>query len=271
MTFLDVGQGDCTVIEGPTGRVVVVDGGGRPGTDERDGTDPGARIVVPFLRHRGISTVDLLVATHSDEDHAQGLVAVTERLRVQAALDSGYPGESPPYIRLRDRLRQRRIPVYIARRGDQINLGGGARLEILHPPARPVEAGRSATNNHCIVLRLVYGRARLLLTGDAEEEAEADMLRADGLPLSADLLKVGHHGSRGSTGAAFLSRVAPSLAVISCGANNNYNHPHPELRERLARRGVRVFRTDLQGAITVETDGNRLRVRPMHDRKPGER
>ena len=259
MTFLDVGQGDACVVEGPTGKTVVVDGGGHPGTDERDGDDPGTRVVVPFLRYRGISAVDLLVVTHPDDDHAQGLVAVVERLRVRACLDFGHAGTSSAYGRLRERLRRRDIPVIAARRGQRIDLGGGARIEVVHPAAYPVSGARSETNNNSVVLRVVYGRSAVLLTGDAEQEAEADLL-ASGHTISADLLKIGHHGSRWSTSESFLDRVRPSLAVISCGRENLYNHPHPEVLERLARRGVRVFRTDRQGAVTVETDGDRLRV-----------
>ena len=249
------------MIECPSGRVIVVDGGGHPGSDERDGADPGARVLVPFLRHRGINTVDLVVATHPHDDHVQGLIAVSERLRVRQALDCGYPNPgSPVYARWRDGLRRRGIPLVVSRRGQRINLGGGARLEMLGPPPRVLE-GHSPENNHSVVLRLVYGQARILLTGDAEAEAEADLVRS-GYDLRADLLKVGHHGSRWSSTDAFLDRVAPRIAVISCGRNNAFGHPHAETLERLARRGIRVFRTDREGAITVETNGRTLRVTP---------
>jgi len=262
VTFLDVGQGDGCVIESPTGKIVVVDGGGHPDTDERGGNDPGARVIVPFLRSRGVSAVDLIIATHPHDDHVQGLIAVTERLRVRQALDGGFPGGpgSPIYRRWRDALRRRGVPLVVPRRGQVITLGGGARLEILGPPPR-VLGGHSPENNHSVVLRLVYGRARLLFTGDAESEAETDLL-ASGTDISADLLKIGHHGSRWSSTDAFLDRVTPTLAVISCGRRNGFNHPHPETLERLSHRGVRVFRTDRQGAITVESDGRRLRVTP---------
>lgn len=263
MTFLDVGQGDACVIEGPppARRVVVVDGGGRPGIDERAGGDPGTRIVVPFLRHRGIRTVDLIVPTHPDDDHVQGLIAVVDRLTVRAALVGDFSGDSESYARLRERLQRRRVSVLKAQRGQVIDLSGGARLEVLHPPSPSVAGGLLTANNESIVLRLVYGRARLLLTGDAEWEAEASLLAAR-CDLSADLIKIGHHGSRGSSTTAFLKRVAPTLAVISCGRGNTYRHPHPEVLERLERHGIRVFRTDRDGAVVVETEGTRLRVTP---------
>lgn len=261
VTFLDVGQGDGCVIESPTGRVVVVDGGGRPGADERSGTDPGARVVVPFLRSRGVNTVDLIVATHPHDDHVQGLIAVVDRLRVREALDCGFPDPpSQTYKRYRERLRRRGVPVAVARRGLTIDLGGGASMETLGPPPR-VLSGHSPENNHSVVLRLTFGRARMLLTGDAENEAESDLL-ARGYDLRADVLKIGHHGSRWSSTDPFLNAVAPSIAVISCGRHNVFNHPHAETLARLAARNVRVFRTDQNGAVTVETDGATFRVTP---------
>ena len=256
-----MGQGDGCVIESPTGRVIVVDAGGAPGADERAGTDPGARMVVPFLRSRGISTVDLIVATHPHDDHVQGLVAVVDRLRVREALDCGFPNPpSQTYQRYRERLRRRGVPVAFARRGMKIDLGGGARMEVLGPPPS-VLGGHSPENNHSIILRVVFGRARILLTGDAEQEAEAD-LTARGYDLRADVLKVAHHGSRWSSTDTFLDAVSPSIAVISCGRRNVFGHPHEETLARIAQRNVRVFRTDQNGAVTVETDGTRIRVTP---------
>ena len=196
MTFLDVGQGDGAVIETPSGKIVVVDAGGVPGTDERLGGDPGTRVVVPYLRWRGVSTVDLVVATHPDDDHVQGLSAVTSRLNVRAALDSGLPSPpETPMSRLRDMWARKRVPVRIARRGQRIDLGDGAFLEILHPSEKLLTGTRSDDNNNAIVLRLVYGKARILFTADAEEDAERELLKS-GIDLSADVLKVGHHGSR---------------------------------------------------------------------------
>jgi competence protein ComEC len=264
VTFLDVGQGDAAVIESPTGKVIVVDGGGIPGLDPRFGDDPGSRVVVPFLRSRGISVVDLLVPTHPDDDHVQGLIAVVNQLTVHAALDGNlstvHSADSGSYALLRERLRARRVTVQTARRGQRIDIGGGAVLEILHPTGKPL-GGRSATNNDSIVLRLVYGKARVLLTGDAEEEAENDLL-ASGRDLAADVLKAGHHGSKWSTTDRFLDAVRPSVVVISAGRANRFGHPNREVLSRLERRGIRILRTDRDGAITVQTDGKRIQIIP---------
>ncbi|MES2459576.1 MAG: ComEC/Rec2 family competence protein [Armatimonadota bacterium] len=264
MTFLDVGQGDAAVVECPSGKVVVIDGGGKPGTDETAGGDPGNQVVVPYLRSRGISTVDVLVATHADDDHAQGLNAVAGRLTVRAALINGFPGTSKPYNRLLARLRSRRVPLDIARRGQTLSLGDGVRLQVLSPTDKAILYGRSASNNQSIVLRVIYGKSRFLFTGDAEEEEEKDMLSTKQISLEADVLKIGHHGSRGSSQATFLDAVHPSVAVISAGRKNNFGHPHPEVLSRLRQRGVRVFRTDQQGAITIETDGKQLSIKSVY-------
>ena len=261
VAFLDVGQGDSTIIEGPTGRVVIVDGGGIPGTDERQQSEPGSRVVVPYLQSRGISTVDLIVPTHPDDDHVQGLIAVVNRLDVKGSLVCGYGGESGSYNRLLGLLKTRRVPVYQARRGQTVDLGGGATLEILSPPSYAMESGHSASNNHSIVLRVVYGKSRFLLTGDAEQEAEADVLKS-GRDISADVYKAGHHGSRNSSSPAFLARVRPRVAVVSCGKNNNYGHPHKETLSRFAESRIRVFRTDQSGAIVITTDGKTLHFAP---------
>ena len=259
VTFLDVGQGDAAVIESPTGRVIVVDGGGRSRADTTLGEDPGHRVVVPFLRSRAIGTVDWLIPTHPDDDHVQGLIAVVERLVVRKALVFGHRDESQTYATLLRSLTRRNIPLQTARRGQRIEIGNGAYLEILHPTEHPIDGTRSTSNDNSIVFRLVYGSARILFTGDAEEAAEESLL-ASGQDLSADVLKVGHHGSRWSTTPRFLTAVRPRAAVISAGRNNSFAHPSKEVLERLKDRRVEIFRTDQQGAITVETDGRKVRI-----------
>lgn len=253
VTFLDVGQGDATVIESPTGRIALIDGGGRPGVDERREAEPGRRIVLPFLRSRGIRQVDLMVATHADEDHVQGLIAVTRRLRVGAALEPGLSAGGA-MERLRALWRRRRIPMARAIAGQRIDLGGGAILEILHPGARLLTHGRSVDNDNAVVARLVYGKTRLLLTADAEGVAEEAILSGGG-SVRAGVLKVGHHGSRWSSTSRFLRAVGPATAVISCGRDNRFGHPHREVLERLTAMGIRVWRTDRDGALELASDG----------------
>ncbi len=263
VTFLDVGQGDAAVIETPDGAVAVIDGGGYPGTDERYIGDPGSRIVVPYLRRRGINRIDYLIPTHPDEDHVQGLIAVARAFPVRHVLDGGVPdGGNDASARLRALLRRKRVPITLARRGQTIPLGtSGVTMEVIHPAGTPLTNTRSVTNANSILLRLRYKNATLLFTADAEEAAEGNLLRS-GVPLRADVLKVGHHGSRFSSGGAFLTAVSPSVAVISCGRENNFGHPAPAVLERLDAVGATTYRTDRAGAIVIATDGERVTVAP---------
>ncbi|MBC7809468.1 MAG: DNA internalization-related competence protein ComEC/Rec2, partial [Akkermansiaceae bacterium] len=264
VTFLDVGQGDAAVIETPDGAVAVIDGGGYPGTDERYTGEPGGRIVVPYLRRRGINRVDWLVPTHPDEDHVQGLIAVARAFPVRHVLDGGVPdGGGDASARLRELLRRKRVPSTRASRGQIISLGtSGAALEVLHPTRTLLTNTRSVTNANSIVLRLRYKNATILFTGDAEESAEASLLEI-GIPLEADVLKVGHHGSRFSSGEGFLAAVSPSVAVISAGSENNFGHPTPDVLAKLKTVGAAMYRTDRQGAIVIKTNGERIVVAPF--------
>lgn len=263
ITFLDVGQGDSAVIEAPSGRVVVMDGGGAPGSDPQAGTDPGSRIVVPFLRSRGISTVDLLVATHPDDDHVQGLLAVTERLVVRAALDSGLPAPpNSPMEHLRALWKARGVMVHKASRGQRFDLGKSTSLEILHPQMPWLTGTRSDDNNNAIVARLVYKEIRVLFAADAELEAEQSLLGAR-QELAAQVLKVGHHGGRTSTSASFLRAASPQAAILSCGRENRFGHPHKETLQRLVEQNVTIFRTDQQGALALESDGALFSLCPL--------
>jgi competence protein ComEC len=266
VTFLDVGQGDSIVIESPEGKVVVIDGGGVPGTDEREGGDPGNRIVVPFLRARGISAVDLLVPTHPDEDHVQGLIAVVDKITVRSVLECGQKIpeiERGAYGRLFGKIQAKRLPTFRARRGEKIALDTQTSLEILHPSSVPLSGTRSDDNNNGIVLRLVHKNIKILLTADVEAEAEAELL-ASGQEIDAQVIKVGHHGSRFSSTSAFLSRVKPQFAVLSCGRKNRFGHPHKEVLARLAAQNTAIYRTDQQGAITVESNGTHLAFQKIY-------
>lgn len=249
--FLDVGQGDAILIRAPDGRQILVDGGPSPTALLNE---LGA--VLPFWDR----SLDLVVLTHPDGDHITGLIPLLDRYRVAQALDTHLTDGAALAEPWRAGLARQRTPRTIALRGMRL-IVGQAQLTVLHPGPRPLQGTASDDNNNAIVLRLDYGQTSLLLTGDAETEAEADMLQA-GLPLRADLIKIGHHGSKGSTSAAFLAGVVPRWAIIQVGADNPFGHPHPDILKRLAEAGVTVFRTDRNGRIEVISDGRTLRVQP---------
>jgi competence protein ComEC len=249
--FLDVGQGDAILIQAPDGRQILVDGGPSPMALLNE---LGA--VLPFWDR----SLDLVVLTHPDGDHLTGLISLLDRYRVARVLDTRLTDSAWLAAPWRARLIEANIPRTIAERGMRIPVGE-VRITVLNPSPKPLAGTASDDNNNAIVLRLDYGQTSLLLTGDAESEAEADMLRA-GLPLRANLLKIGHHGSKGATSTPFLAAVAPRLAVIQVGAQNTFGHPHPDVLSHLAAAQIEIFRTDQYGRIEVISDGRTLQTNP---------
>jgi competence protein ComEC len=225
LIVLDVGQGDAIVVELPDGRTLLVDtGSGGPMR-----LDAGEHVVAPFLWNRGVLRLAGVAVTHDDSDHAGGLASV----RRLFAIDEQWTPASPL-------VGSRRF--------------GAVTVTVLPPP--PTPAGR---NDAGLVVRLELGLASFLLGSDIGAARERELVTA-GVPLAATVLKVAHHGSRSSSTAEFLGAVSPAVAVISVGARNAYGHPDPAVLERLAAAGARIYRTDRDGAVIVETDGATLTV-----------
>ena len=242
VAFLDVGQGDATLIQSPDGRQVLIDGGRYPSVVlERLGEQ------MPFWDH----SLDLVIATHPDDDHAAGLVSVVERYDVAEVLTNGAAaGDDAGYAALLAAAEATGAPVLVATPGQRIDLGDGARLDIL-------SAGGATDNDASVVARLVYGELSVLLTGDAGEAAEAALL-AGGQLAPTIVLKAGHHGANTSSGDAFLAAVRPQVVVISVGADNSYGHPAPAMLARAAAVGAVVLRTDEVGTVELVSDGGRM-------------
>lgn len=251
--FLDVGQGDCTFIRTPSGRTILIDGGGRPERPDFDSV--GTRIVEPFLRSRGVNRIDLLVLTHPHDDHAQGLISVARDFKVEMVLDSAQSHTSLCYRRFLEIVARRHIPYKRAVRGQVFDFGDGVRALVLNPPDPRIENSPDTANDNSIVLRFTYGSSALVMTGDASRAAEQAMIES-GLPLRADVLKVGHHGSPSATGEDWLDAVRPRIAVISVGANNSFGHPSLEILSRLTARGITIYRTDRDGAVFLKVSPN---------------
>lgn len=250
VAFLDVGQGDAILITTPQGQQVLVDGGPSP-----TALTSAMGKEMPFWDR----SLDLVVMTHPDADHITGLVEVLGRFRVDGWLESGRPDDDAIYQQCQALLGG--ISRHTVRAGDQLDLGRGLVLEVLHPPPELMSGTEADANNNSVVLRLVWAQASFLLTGDVEAEAEQVLLRS-GQPLSATVLKLAHHGSGGSSTEEFLGAVSPRYAVISVGADNHFGHPKQAVLDRLAQLGnVTILRTDEQGTIEFVTDGQRLWIR----------
>lgn len=267
ITFLDVGQGDCAVIETPGGQVILVDGGGQlPFPREawqrrREVYDAGREVVVPYLKYRGIRKIDYLVITHGDADHAGGLAAVAERFPVRRVIVGLHAPGTEMERRLMRVLEDKGAKLFKASRGRGWPLEPGVSWQFLHPGREFSPGGK--TNDHSVVFLLsAYGRT-VLMPGDIEEEAEREIAAAWNLP-PVDLLKVAHHGSRTSTQPVWLEEVDPVHAVISVGEKNRFGHPSPEVLRRLEERGTMVWRTDRHGAVTVRiSPSGKMRVETM--------
>ncbi|MCS7173965.1 MAG: DNA internalization-related competence protein ComEC/Rec2 [Armatimonadetes bacterium] len=252
VVFLDVGGGDSIVVRGPGGRTLVVDGG------------PNGRALVRFLEREGVRRIEGVVLSHPHADHVAGLLPLLENFAVSAVVDAGYPHPAPPYQAFLRAVRRRGIAYRRARRGMTVRISEDVVARVLWPEDRFI-GGRSPVNENSVVIRLRYRERSVLLPGDVEENAEAALVRS-GEDLRADVLKIPHQGSRTSSTEEFLREVAPRIAVLSVGARNPFGHPHPQILRRYARLGVRVYRTDEEGAVTVITDGRRLWVETMRSR-----
>ncbi len=265
VTFLNVGQGDAIHLQLPGGFQLLVDGGGRPEASGV-GVDIGERTVLPYLRRLGVRRLDMIFITHRHADHVRGLIRVMEAIPVKELVEGErepkYQGEDDSgYEELLAAAKKRGVHIRTVTAGDAFLFGKRSRLEILSPgPAGQV--WNAGENDLSLVIRLSYRRFSLLLTGD-RELSKGSVLgnRAD---LSATVLKVPHHGSREALGREFLTRIHPKAAVISVG-RNNFGHPAEETIRLLETEKVRLYRTDLNGAVVIEADGRRYRIRTMHE------
>jgi competence protein ComEC len=246
VAVMDVGQGDGIFIESPTGVQIIIDGG----------PDDSLLRELPKLMRLSDRSIDAIVETHPDSDHMRGFIDLLKRYAVDNVVEPGIAKDTITVQTFEKEVDAEKIPRTIARRGMILDLGGGAELDILSPDFDVTNLPLSREHEGCIVAHLVYGKTSVLLTGDATTQVE-DHLMAIGssTELTSDILKVAHHGSRFSTGDAFLSEVHPSVAVISVGAKNKYGHPTEDVLDRLANQNIKTLRTDQEGTIVFTSDG----------------
>lgn len=246
VTFLDVGQGDCSVIRSG-GQTMLIDGGEPENADK----------IINFLKENSITKLDYVVATHPHSDHIGALPEVIDNIKVENVIIPEIAEENVPTSKIYEdfllAVQKSEANVIAAEPANKYSLGD-ANFKILAPVTDDEEL-----NNMSVVLKMTFGNTSFLFTGDAEKKVENALLDLD-TDLSADVIKIGHHGSSTSTSDKFLKAVSPEIAVISVGEDNRYGHPNYETIERLAKYGIKTYMTKDDGDIVITSDGNKLSV-----------
>ena len=245
---LNIGQGDSILIQ-TSEKTVLVD---TSDVDERDK-------LRAELKKADVKKIDTIILTHPHADHIGGMDVLLDEYPVGMVYDNGMPSTSKLFLGYVKKLKEKNIERKGLVAGDRVDLGGGAVFEVLGPSAELVKEGnvkgyKHDPNNESVVGRLVYANFSMMLTGDAEKKEEQAILSA-GSPLQSTILKSGHHGSKTSSSADFLRAVKPEAALISCGVNNDYGHPHKETMKKYHALDIPIYVTAENGTITVRSDG----------------
>lgn len=259
INFIDVGQGDCTLIRA-NGKSILVDAGGSK--DEKS-FDVGKNTVFPYLLDRGIVSLDYVIVSHFDSDHCQGFNFILKNMKVKTAIICNIGQESEEYNHFVRLAKENKTKIRYVQKGSIIKLGKNKIIEILYPDKNE-KINDNAKNNNAIVFKLTWNKFSVLFTGDIEEKAERkilEMYKNKEEKLKSDILKVAHHGSKSSTMQEFLEIVKPSLALIGVGENNNFGHPNDMVLNRLEQSGCKTYRTDMLGEITITSNGKSYNVK----------
>lgn len=246
--FFDIGQGDAIFVETPSGNQVLIDGG----PDDTVLSKLGE--VMPFYDR----SIDLVFVSHPHSDHISGLISVLERYDVDKVIQAKESYDSPQFVELQKAVAAEGDDLE-AVTGSTFDFGDGVILEVIHPFESVAGTSTKTPHNDSVVLMLYYQNTRVLLTGDMEASLERKLISA-GLDLDADILKIGHHGSKTSSTEEFLKAVTPEVAVIQVGEKNKYGHPSKEVTDRLKSGGIKYFRNDMDGDVKIISDGLNFKV-----------
>lgn len=244
--FIDVGQGDSTLIITPDKKTVLIDGGGN------DSFDVGEKVLLPYLLDRRILKVDYVLISHFDTDHCGGILTIMEKVKVKNIIISEQAEHSENYERFKKLMIHKKIRLIEVKKGDKIKIGRYSEFKILFPTSRLLS--ENPLNNNSIVAQFNYNNFKMLFTGDIEKLAEQQILKTEKAEIRADILKVAHHGSKTSSIPEFIKAVRPKIALIGVGKNNTFGHPNQQTIKNLENIKCRIYRTDLQGEIIIKID-----------------
>ncbi|MFD3156031.1 ComEC/Rec2 family competence protein [Haloimpatiens sp. FM7330] len=243
--YIDVGQGDCILVQ-INNKNMLIDAG--PAQNHSK--------IISYLKNQDIKKIHYFITTHPHEDHIGGASYVIDNFCIEAFYAPKKISSTKTYKKMISSLRKKKLKIHVAKAGVSLNLGKNTICEMLSPNNSKYED----TNNYSPIMKLAYKNKNFIFTGDAEALSEQEVL-SENYDISADVLKVGHHGSVSSTSIDFLKNVNPKIAVISCGKNNKYGHPHKETLSKLKGFNCKIYRTDLNGDILISSDGNNLKVK----------
>ncbi|HOV24898.1 MAG TPA: ComEC/Rec2 family competence protein [Pseudobacteroides sp.] len=242
--FIDVGQGDSILILTPSGKTMLIDGG----------KNDKANFVKDYIGSLGLNKIDVVVGTHPHEDHIGGLDVVIDNFDIGSIYLPKKTNNTKTFEDLLVSVKNKGLKIKTAAADTEINIDPEINVQML----APINTDYDDINNYSAVIKVSYKNNSFLFTGDAESLSEKEIL-SKGYDIKADVLKVGHHGSNSSTSSKFLQKVSPDFAVISVGLNNEYNHPHKAILERLSSANVKIYRTDEHGTIIAYSDGNTIK------------
>ena len=249
INFIDVGQGDSTLLINK-GTTIMIDTGGNLNSDY----DIGKNVLHRYLLYKGINKLDYLMISHFDADHCQGSIFLLENMKIKNLIISKQAKNSELYERIMKIAKKKKINIIYVKKGDLLNIEN-LKIEILHPNEEFIT--ENPLNNNAIVCKVSYYETKILFTGDVEKTAEERLLDED---LSADILKVGHHGSKTSTTEKFLEAVNPKIALIGVGENNKFGHPNDDVLKRLQNIGCKIYRTDQNGEVDILINKNSIHI-----------
>jgi competence protein ComEC len=257
VTFLDVGQGDAIVIETPNHHTYIIDTGNQIHSfkTHRLLFDASKQVIIPYLHSKGIHKISGLILTHADMDHIGGASTLIEKIPIDMIFHNGHLHQQLPTLSAQ--IQHRHIPTLALKNGDQLHLDQNITLTILNPD--PNGNPYDEPNDQSITGILKHEAVSFMLTGDLESERELALANSQA-NLKVTVLKLGHHGSKTSSTAPFLEKTNPQIGIVSAGRFNTYRHPHPSVINRVHSMGIRIFRTDQQGAIMCKSDGKKLIV-----------